>query len=182
MGKKPSRDHAKVEPSRGEVALYRSASGVVQVECLLRDETLWLTQKALAELFGVQRPAVTKHLRNIFFTGELAEEAVCSILEHTSADGKRYTTKHYNLDAVIAVGYRVNRLSTQLSGTVGLSDPQGQRKGRHAGSETESGAGVRGLPSAAGCRIHLRLRPRSETFERGMNHGRTSTSTPSVIV
>ena len=97
MGKKASKDDANAEPLRGEVALYRSASGVVQVQCLLRDETLWLTQKALAELFGVQRPAVTKHLRNIFTTGELAEDAVCSTLEHTAADGKSYTTKYYNL-------------------------------------------------------------------------------------
>ena len=63
---------------------------------------------ALAELFGVKRPAITKHLGNIFATGELAEDSVSSILEHTAADGKLYGTKYYNLDAIIAVGYRVN--------------------------------------------------------------------------
>ena len=68
-------------------------------------ETVWLTHKALAELFGVQRPAVTKHLGNIFFTGELVEDSVCSILEHTAADGKTYSAKYYNLDVIIAVGY-----------------------------------------------------------------------------
>jgi hypothetical protein len=67
-----------------------------------------LTQKALAELFGVKRPAITKHLLNIFTTGELAEDSVCSILEHTAGDGKTYSAKYYNLDAIIAVGYRVN--------------------------------------------------------------------------
>ena len=56
----------------------------------VKDETVWLTQKALAELFGVQRPAVTKHLQNIFTSGELAKDSVCSILEHTTADGKIY--------------------------------------------------------------------------------------------
>ena len=92
----------------GEITLYRSADGAVQVQCLLRDETLWLTQKSLAELFGVKRPAVTKHLSNIFASGELAENSVCSILEHTAGDGKTYKAQYYNLDAIIAVGYRVN--------------------------------------------------------------------------
>ena len=69
---------------------------------------VWLTQKALAELFGVKRPAITKHLGNIFATGELSKDSVCSILEHTAGDGKTYSAKYYNLDAIIAVGYRVN--------------------------------------------------------------------------
>lgn len=88
--------------------LYTAADGVVKVEVILRDETVWLTQKALAELFGVKRPAITKHLGNIFTSGELAEDSVCSILEHTAGDGKTYSAKYYNLDAIIAVGYRVN--------------------------------------------------------------------------
>ena len=79
----------------------------MRVDVFLKDETVWLTQKALAELFGVQRPAVTKHLRNIFPTGELIEDSVCSILEHTAGDGKTYSAKYYNLDAIIAFGYRV---------------------------------------------------------------------------
>jgi len=62
----------------------------------------------MAELFGVQRPAITKHLKNIFESGELEESSVSSILEHTATDGKKYQTKYYNLDAIIAVGYRVN--------------------------------------------------------------------------
>ena len=88
--------------------LYTAPNGAVKVDVYLKDETLWLTQKALAELFGVQRPAVTKHLGNIFSTGELKQDSVCSILEHTARDGKIYPAKYYNLDAIIAVGYRVN--------------------------------------------------------------------------
>lgn len=88
--------------------LYTAPDGAVKVQVYLKGETVWLTQKALAELFGVQRPAITKHLRNIFATEELAEDSVCSILEHTAADGKTYAAKYYNLDAIIAVGYRVN--------------------------------------------------------------------------
>ena len=92
----------------GQFILYPAPDGAVKVEVYFRDETVWLTQKALAELFGVRRPAVTKHLQNIFKTGELLENSVGSILEHTAADGKQYETKYYNLDAIIAVGYRVN--------------------------------------------------------------------------
>lgn len=88
--------------------LYTAPNGAVKVDVFLKDETVWLTQKALAELFGVQRPAITKHLSNIFSTSELAEDSVCSILEHTAGDGKTYSAKYYNLDAIIAVGYRVN--------------------------------------------------------------------------
>ena len=88
--------------------LYTAPDGAVRVEVCFRDETVWLTQKALAELFGVKVPAVNKHLKNIFQSGELVEDSVISILETTAADGKRYQTRFYNLDAIIAVGYRVN--------------------------------------------------------------------------
>ena len=93
---------------QNQFLLYTAPDGVVKVDVFFKDETVWLTQKALAELFGVQRPAVTKHLLNIFSTGELAEDSVCSILEHAAGDGKTYSAKYYNLDAIIAVGYRVN--------------------------------------------------------------------------
>jgi hypothetical protein len=88
--------------------LYTAPDGAVKVDVYFKDETVWLTQKALAELFGVQRPSITKHLGNIFASGELAEASVCSILKHTARDGKTYSAKYYNLDAIIAVGYRVN--------------------------------------------------------------------------
>ena len=88
--------------------LYTSPNGEVRVDVFIKDETVWLTQKAIAELFNVQRPAITKHLGNIFETGELNENSVSSILEHTAKDGKSYRTKFYNLDAIISIGYRVN--------------------------------------------------------------------------
>jgi len=74
----------------------------------LEKETVWLTQKQIAILFDTQRPAITKHLNNIFKSGELNKNSVSSILEHTAADGKTYKTQFYNLDAIISVGYRVN--------------------------------------------------------------------------
>ncbi len=88
--------------------LYTAPDGAVKVEVYFQDETVWLTQKSLAELFGVKVPAVNKHLKNIFESGELSEASVISILETTAADGKHYQTRFYNLDAIIAVGYRVN--------------------------------------------------------------------------
>jgi len=108
--------------------LYKSMSNEIQfllyslpdeerkVQVVIKDETIWCTQKAMAQLFGVQRPAITKHLGNIFKEGELDEKVVCSILEHTTEhgaiEGKTQTspTKFYSLDAIIAVGYRVSSL------------------------------------------------------------------------
>ena len=93
-----------------EFLLYTTPNGKVKVEIYLRDENLWLTQEKIADLFGVQRPAIRKHLKNIFESGELHENSVSSILEHTAGDGKQYLPKHYNLDAIIAVCYRVNSI------------------------------------------------------------------------
>ncbi len=92
---------------RDEIVLYQP-NEQFQLEVQLKDETVWLTQPQIAALFGVQRPAVTKHLRNIFQEGELDPNSVSSILEHTAADGKVYSTQFYNLDAILSVGYRVN--------------------------------------------------------------------------
>lgn len=88
--------------------LYNAPSGDVTLKVLLQNETIWLTQKMMAELFGVGVPAINKHLSNIFESSELVENSVISILETTASDGKNYKTKFYNLDAVISVGYRVN--------------------------------------------------------------------------
>ncbi len=74
-------------PSFSEILLYTTPAGGVRLEVYIAHETVWLTQKAIAELFGVQRPAITKHLKNIFESGELAPISVSSILEHTAADG-----------------------------------------------------------------------------------------------
>ncbi|MBS4070511.1 MAG: virulence RhuM family protein [Algoriphagus sp.] len=88
--------------------LYTAPSGEVRVQVYLQDESVWLTQKAMSELFGVNVPAISKHLTNIFEEGELQENSVISILETTASDGKNYKTNFYNLDAIISVGYRVN--------------------------------------------------------------------------
>ncbi len=94
--------------------IYRSAQEDLSVNALVKDETIWLTQKAMSELFNVGVPAISKHLKNIFEEGELVEEVVVSILEtttlHGAIEGKTQTkpTKFYNLDAIISVGYRVN--------------------------------------------------------------------------
>ncbi|MDB5386259.1 MAG: hypothetical protein JWM11_1905 [Planctomycetaceae bacterium] len=93
---------------QNQFLLYTAPDGAVKVDVFLKDETVWLTQKALAELFGVQVPGINKHLKNIFESGELVEASVISILETTAADGKKYQTRYYNLDSIIAVGYRVN--------------------------------------------------------------------------
>ena len=97
-----------IAKQQSDFILYTSNEGKVNIEVFLQDETIWLTQKAISELYGVQRPAITKHLKNIFDSGELQEDSVSSILEHTASDGKKYKTKFYNLDAIISVGYRVN--------------------------------------------------------------------------
>ena len=88
--------------------LYTAPNGNIKVEVFLHNETVWLTQKAIASLFNVQVPAISKHLKNIFESGELDENSVVSILETTAADGKKYQVKYFNLDAIISVGYRVN--------------------------------------------------------------------------
>ena len=105
----------KITASEGfnEILLYTTPNGKVKVEIYLQNETIWLTQQKIADLFAVQRPAVTKHLKNIFETGELNEAVVSSILEHTTQHGaiegktQETTVKYYNLDVIISVGYRV---------------------------------------------------------------------------
>ena len=88
--------------------LYSMPDADGKVQVVIKGETLWCTQKAMAQLFGVGVPAISKHLKNIFEEGELVADSVISKMETTAADGKRYNTKYYNLDAIIAVGYRVN--------------------------------------------------------------------------
>lgn len=90
--------------------LYNMPDADGKVQVVIKDETLWCTQKAMAQLFGVGVPAISKHLKNIFDEGELAADSVISKMETTAADGKNYTTTYYSLDAIIAVGYRVSSL------------------------------------------------------------------------
>ena len=93
--------------NQGEIILYQSEDST-QLEVRIENETIWLTQNQIAELFGVKQPAISKHLKNIFLCSELIENSVHSILEYTASDGKRYKTAFYNLDAILSVGYRVN--------------------------------------------------------------------------
>lgn len=93
-----------------EFLLYTTPNNDIKVETYLHNETLWLPQKRIAELFGVDRTVVTKHLKNIFESGELEENSVSAKIAHTAQDGKKYNTKFYNLDAILSVGYRVNSL------------------------------------------------------------------------
>lgn len=95
-------------PQFNDILLYTTAEGKVKIEVLFENETFWLSQKRISELFCVERSVVTKHLKNVFESNELSEQSVCAFFAHTAADGKKYQTQFYNLDAIIAVGYRVN--------------------------------------------------------------------------
>lgn len=93
--------------NKGEIILYHPEV-TIELEVRIEDETVWLTQTQIAKLFGVKQPAISKHLKNIFSSGELIMNSVHSILEYTATDGKTYQTSFYNLDAILSVGYRVN--------------------------------------------------------------------------
>ncbi|OFY67412.1 MAG: cell filamentation protein Fic [Bacteroidetes bacterium RIFCSPLOWO2_02_FULL_36_8] len=112
----------KTKPSKGgfnEILLYTTPNGKVKVEIYLQNETIWLTQQKIADLFGVDRTVVTKHIGNIFKSGELDEQLVCANFAHTTQHGaikgktQETITRFYNLDTIISVGYRVN--STQAT-------------------------------------------------------------------
>ena len=97
-----------MEPNKGEIVMYQPDE-TIRLEVRMEGDTVWLNQAQMAELFGTKRPAITKHLNNIYKCKELLEESTCSILEHMGNDGKQiYSTKYYNLDAIISVGFRVN--------------------------------------------------------------------------
>lgn len=103
-----------IQNTPSEIVLYTTADGQVKIDTVFQNETIWLTQAKMAELFDVKRPAITKHLKNIFESSELDEKVVSSILEHTTQHGaiegktQKTQVKYYNLDVIIAVGYRVN--------------------------------------------------------------------------
>ena len=99
---------------RNEIVVYQPDE-TLRLDVRLENETVWLTQEQIANLFGTQRPAITKHLANIYKSGELDREDTCSILEHMGNDGKQvYRTMFYNLDAILSVGYRVNSRNATL--------------------------------------------------------------------
>lgn len=108
-----SRDTLAGRSMENEIIIYQPDS-TIKLEVRLEDDTVWLTQQQIADLFGVKQPAISKHLKNIFESGELIEPSVHSILEYTAADGKSYKTKFYNLDAILSVGYRVNSRNATL--------------------------------------------------------------------
>ena len=95
-----------VRDMTNEIIIYQTEDGQTQIDVRMENETVWLTQAQMAELFGTKRPAITKHLKNIYASEELEKSSTCSILEHMGNDGKQiYTTKYYNLDAILSVGY-----------------------------------------------------------------------------
>ena len=95
-----------MEEKKNEIILFENQG--VKLEVNLKDETVWLTQKQMAELFGKDRRTITRHIQNIYKDEELDENTVCSFFEHTAEDGKKYKVQYYNLDMIISVGYRVN--------------------------------------------------------------------------
>jgi hypothetical protein len=97
-----------IVPQNNEIILYTTSEGTVRVEVVFQDESFWLTQKQIAGLFGVDVRTVNEHLKSIFSSGELQPDSVIRKIRITAADSKNYLTNHYNLDAIIAVGYRVN--------------------------------------------------------------------------
>ena len=103
-----------MEPVENQIIVYQP-NETVRLDVRLENETVWLTQEQIANLFGTKRTAITKHLANIYKSGELEREGTCSILEHMGNDGKQsYRTMFYNLDAILSVGYRVNSRNATL--------------------------------------------------------------------
>ena len=92
--------------NKNEIIIFENQN--VKLEVNLKDETVWLTQKQMAELFDKDRRTITRHIQNIYKDEELEENSVCSFFEHTAEDGKNYKVQYYNLDMIISVGYRVN--------------------------------------------------------------------------
>ena len=99
----------KVIGNEKDIIFYNDEEGNIKIEVLLQDEDVWLNTEALAILFNVKRPAITKHINNIYNDGELSENSTCSKMEHMGNNGKQsYNTKYYNLDMIISIGFRVN--------------------------------------------------------------------------
>lgn len=98
----------KLSSNNSDFILYTSSDGEVRVDVFINSETVWLTQKAMAQLFGCTPDNISLHLKNIFNDGELEKDSVTEEFSATASDGKKYNTKFYNLDAIIAIGYRIN--------------------------------------------------------------------------
>lgn len=101
--------------NNSEFIIFKTEDEKIAVDVRLNEQDVWLTQDQLANLYGIERPGITQHIRNIFVEGELQEESVSKKFLRTAADGKNYNTKHYNLDMIISLGYRVNsKIATQF--------------------------------------------------------------------
>jgi|SRR5680860_228689 len=98
----------KEQNQNNSIVIYEASKGDVRIDVQLENDTVWLDAHQMAKIFGVNRPAIVKHINNIYKTGELVEKSTCSILEQVAADGKVRKMNLYNLDMVISVGYRVN--------------------------------------------------------------------------
>ncbi len=98
------------EQNKSEVLLYRSEDGGINIHVRLEQDTVWLTQADMVNLFHSSKPNISEHIKNVFKEGELDESSVVRKFRTTAADGKQYSVKHYNLDVVISVGYRVKSL------------------------------------------------------------------------
>ncbi|MDO8652604.1 MAG: RhuM family protein [Undibacterium sp.] len=103
-------DKKLIRNSTAEFLMFTGQAGAQSIEARYENDTVWLTQKLMAELFAVDVRTISEHLKNVFFNGELSEESVIRKFRITAADGKSYLTQFYNLDAIISVGYRVNSL------------------------------------------------------------------------
>jgi len=98
----------KATKSQNNLAVYQTKDGAIELRADSDRETVWATQAQIAEIFDIERSVITKHVRNIIKDGELDENSVCAIFAHTAADGKTYNVNMYNLDVILAVGYRTN--------------------------------------------------------------------------
>ena len=98
------------EDKNNKIILYTTEDGNTEIEVSLEGETIWLSQKQMAELFDKDRKTITEHIGNVFKEGELTEKSVCRKFQHTAKDGKKYNVNFYNLDVIISVGYRVKSL------------------------------------------------------------------------
>ena len=96
--------------NKTQIILYQTDDGQTKIQVTMEDETVWLTQDQMAELFNKGRSTITEHIQNVFKEGELSEKAVCREFRRTGTDGKEYAVKYYNLDVIISVGYRVKSL------------------------------------------------------------------------
>jgi len=97
-------------PAKSEFLLYQSKDGKTKIQTRIYNESIWLSLKELSELFGIDKSGISRHLKNIFETGELTREAVVAFFAITASDGKTYKVEHFNLDAIISIGYRVNSI------------------------------------------------------------------------